>query len=271
VRARNLKRVLRTDPMKVVRYMTPPVVSDFGRLFRENALDEVDLRFLDVLKMYQADCFGVVPIGGLHTGLFYYDQMKELRDVPGDIHEYGVFRGSMLSWLHSINMILSNYQRTRKVVGFDLFGEAVTSKNLDAGVTAEEDLRSLGGFTKTSKAMVERKVKLASPDHQNFELVEGDVMETLPIYLKRVPNKICMAICDVDWGKPTYEILRNVWGKVSIGGRIYFDEYSFGWTETEYVDKFLKEKGLTDKVLTRNASASRPTAYLTMTEELRER
>ena len=49
---------------------------------------------------------------------------------------------------------------------------------------------------------------------------------------------------DLDLYKPTYKALVNLWDNVVEGGLIIFDEYGYhNWSESQAVDRFIKEKG----------------------------
>jgi hypothetical protein len=75
-------------------------------------------------------------------------------------------------------------------------------------------------------------------------LVEGDVEETLPIFLQKNPGfRISMMYIDCDIERPTYLSLKYLWDRVLPGGIVLFDEYEYhSFSESEGVDKFLKER-----------------------------
>jgi len=94
----------------------------------------------------------------------------------------------------------------------------------------------------------------------DFELIKGDVSETTKTYSDdRIGAKISLLYMDLDLGEPTYNVLKNLWNKVSRGGMVVFDEYGYHqWSETIGVDKFVEEYGLTINTLDYQA----PTAYI---------
>jgi len=184
-------------------------------------------------------------------------------DVPGDILECGVFKGSgIMSWL-KIKKILSP-NSFKKVVGFDMFNDTKLLNTLHY-----EDKEMMGklfsnrNFSFTSIFKNDLKKTLEDSnfyENYDFELIEGDVCETSKQYVKeRVGAKISILYMDLDLEKPTYEALNNFWERVSKGGMVVFDEYGYHqWSESVGVDKFVSEKNLTIKTLDFNA----PTAYI---------
>lgn len=82
--------------------------------------------------------------------------------------------------------------------------------------------------------------------HKKYSLIEGDVMITLPTFLERNPGfRASLIYMDVDLERPTYFALKYLWDRLLPGGIIAFDEYEYHtFSESNGVDKFLKEKGL---------------------------
>jgi hypothetical protein len=196
--------------------------------------------FAAVTSRFAQDAISFVPIEQLRKVLFYYEEMKQLAAVPGDLVEFGVFRGSTLCFLSDANLILDGANSSRSIIGFDTF-QGFTGAAPEPKWRRDVECRDM--FRETSKAIVLRKLE-GRAGHR-VRLVEGDILETLPPHFAAWPNKIAMAICDVDVARPTRFALDHIWDRMSPGGRIYLDEYSRdGWSETVGVDEFLKERGL---------------------------
>ena len=53
--------------------------------------------------------------------IYHYEIYKKIKHIPGDILEFGVFKGASFSRFLSFRKILEN-QDSRKIVGFDDFG-----------------------------------------------------------------------------------------------------------------------------------------------------
>jgi predicted O-methyltransferase YrrM len=87
---------------------------------------------------------------------------------------------------------------------------------------------------------------LKNKGFQNYELVQGDILETLPKYVENNPaQKIALLHIDVDVYEPTMEILEQLWDKVVQGGIVMLDDYSSRYGETVAVDEFFKDKNIT--------------------------
>ena len=74
-----------------------------------------------------------------------------------------------------------------------------------------------------------------------YQLIEGDVSDTIPKYLKDNPGfRISYLYLDLDIDEPTYISLELFYDRIVRGGIIVFDEYACEkWTESDAVDRFL--------------------------------
>ena len=82
---------------------------------------------------------------------------------------------------------------------------------------------------------------------KNIELVEGDIIKTLPKYVKKHPNmKISLLNLDVDLFEPTKIILENLFPKIVKGGIIILDDYNIFPGETKAVKEYFKDKKLVE-------------------------
>ena len=186
---------------------------------------------------------------------------QEVKDIPGDIVECGVYKGSgLLTWLKLKKSLSPN--AFKKVIGFDMFDSDLL-------------LQSLSGHDKETMTsmFVERKFNYkdydvlldtlltsAGFDHSSFELIKGDVSKTSEEFVSKRPGfKISLLYLDMDLEKPTYDALSNFWHRISKGGLVVFDEYGYHqWSESKGADKFINENNLEIKMLSFNA----PTAVI---------
>lgn len=67
-------------------------------------------------------------IGKLLNHLEIY---KKIIDLPGDVLEFGVYKGASIVRLLSFRNLLEN-QFSRKVIGFDIFGKFPDNLSLDS-------------------------------------------------------------------------------------------------------------------------------------------
>lgn len=165
------------------------------------------------------------------------------RNIPGDIVELGVFKGSgMAGWLK----VGSSLQTNRKVIGFDFFNQKdliESIKTMDGELM--ESLFNDRNFNPTGYKEI-LNILLTNIHFKNFELHQGDVFDTIPRYLAENPGfRISIVNFDLDTEAPTYFSLNQLWPRVVKNGILIFDEYGINeWTESDAVDRFISEKGL---------------------------
>ena len=190
---------------------------------------------------------------------------NQIIDVPGDIIECGVFKGSgMFTWLKLKEILAPN--SFKKVMGFDFFD----SEKLVAGLTGIDKDRMSDLFTSRNfqldadyKEVLNTMILEAGFGAGAFELIQGDIRETSHDMVARRPGlKISLLYMDLDLEHPTYEALCAFWPRVSKGGIVVLDEYAHHqWSESLGVDRFARENNL--EITTLNFSA--PTAYIQKT------
>ena len=191
----------------------------------------------------------------LASKLFFVNMAK---NIPGDIVELGVFKGSgLIAWLKSLELISKNH---KKVIGFDFFDDKALMKSInteDKGVM--ESLFKDRGFDPKGYDSVLDKL-LVNAGFGNFELIKGDVVETIPTYLDKNPGfRASIVNFDMDIEEPTEFSLENLWSRVCVGGILIFDEYAINeWTESNAVDRFCEIHNLK----LRSTPYFAPSAYL---------
>jgi hypothetical protein len=170
--------------------------------------------------------------------IYHYEIYKKILDLPGHVLEFGVFKGASFSKFLSFRKILEN-ESSRKIIGFDDFGKFTSKGKKDDKIFAKKFTKEVGlGIGK--KELEEIFIKNR---HSNFELIEGDAVKTLPLFLKKNKHlKICLLHLDLDIYRPTLFVLQKLFDKVVNGGIVLLDDYAEISGTTEAVDKFLKNK-----------------------------
>ena len=191
--------------------------------------------------------------------LIRYELYKKTINVPGDIFECGVFKGTgLIFWLKMLKIFEPN--SFKKVVGFDTFGDFPNT-------TLEFEKKSVKKFLKESKFSkkniylnVKKKIKEAKLEHRS-ELIKGDILKTSKNYIKNHKGfRISLLHIDLDTYNGTKHTLENFFPLVSRGGIIIFDEYgSRGWGESDAVDEYFIDKKY--KII-KTEFGKKPTAYL---------
>jgi len=172
--------------------------------------------------------------------LAHYELYKMIIDLPGQIIECGVFKGvSLIRFATFRDLFESPY--SRKIIGFDIFGKFPLSGNKQDNEFAKrhDEITGYGISVEELTRVFEYK------QISNFELVKGDINETIPEYVDKHPElKISLLHIDTDVYKPTKTILENLWGKVVRNGIVILDDYATIAGETNAVDEFFKNKGI---------------------------
>ena len=169
--------------------------------------------------------------------LYHYEIYKRIKNVPGDIVECGVFKGSSLVRFLTFRSILEN-NFSRKILGFDIFGRFPSQKN-------KNDKNFIKNFEKKTGngiSIEELRDILQDKKFQNFELIKGDVKKTIPSFIKKNPElKVALLHLDLDVYNPTKFALNKFLKRMSPNGIILIDDYSLAHGATKAIDEFLKK------------------------------
>ncbi len=179
------------------------------------------------------------------------------KDIPGDVLELGVFRGSgVFAWLKMLD-----YQGlNRRVYGFDIFNSDLLLSGIE---TKDRNVMSSlfqeRGFSPVGYEYILR-TQLRNTGFLNFDLVAGDIFDTIPDFLSKNPGfRAAVINFDMDTEDPTYFALEQLWERLVVGGVLIFDEYAINeWTESDAVDRFVSEKNLQLK----STNLASPSAYI---------
>ena len=179
--------------------------------------------------------------------------MEQVKDLPGDIVECGVFKGTGLATFLKLKKYMCP-NTVKKVIGFDFFDsekllETLTGIDKEAMSTLFKE-RKFEHKDNYVNYFAENIKKMGFLDHE-FDLIDGDVSLTSKEFVSSRPGfRISLLYLDLDLDKPTYEVLQNMWDRVVSGGIVVFDEYAFHkWSEADGVDRFFKDKNIQVKSL----------------------
>ncbi|MBU1007791.1 TylF/MycF family methyltransferase [Candidatus Dependentiae bacterium] len=171
--------------------------------------------------------------------LAHYELYKKIVNLPGEVLEFGVYKGSSLIRFLTFREILES-PYSRKVIGFDVFGEFPKSQHLATDKSFVQKFETEGGNGIPEKTL---EKALFNKEFKNFELIKGDILKTLPKYLKKHPElKISLLHIDVDVYEPTKIVLEQCYNKLVPGGIIVFDDYGTVHGETKAIDEFFLNK-----------------------------
>ena len=187
--------------------------------------------------------------------IIQYELFLKTQKIKGDIVECGVFKGTSLIRFGVFRDILKN--KSKKIIGFDTFGEFPSAGFSKDVRQREKFLEQTGGESISDKQLThifkDKKIS------KKLELVKGDIMKTIPEYVKKHPSmKISLLNLDVDLYEPTKIILENLFPKVVKGGIIILDDYNVFAGETKAIKEYFRDK----KVLIKKFDYRKSPSYI---------
>lgn len=196
----------------------------------------------NIKKMYdyETNYHLTLDVSRLGKLVAHYEAYKMIKDIPGSIVECGVFKGTSLTRFAMFRQLLGNYFST-KIIGFDVFSDEYpnTAYEEDKKIRAEW-ISSAGGSSISVEQLTSLFKKL---EIKNFELVSGDVLNTVPKYVKDHPElKISLLNIDIDFFEANMCCLENFYDLVMPGGIILLDNYTHAHGDTKSTDKFFSNK-----------------------------
>ena len=180
----------------------------------------------------------------LRKALFHYEIYKKISNISGDIFEFGVFRGcSLIRFATYRDLFRKNFKS--KIYGFDDFGKFYQQSRKKDKIFIKRWKRDLQTNSKSDSGISVKELKLIikKKKFKNVHLVKGNILKTLPKFLKYNKNlKISLLHLDIDVYEPTFFTLEKLYNKVQKGGIILIDDYGVANGVTRAVNKFKKIK-----------------------------
>lgn len=179
--------------------------------------------------------------------LTHYELLKKTKDLPGVIAEFGVFKGASFARLAMLRDLLG-MRYSKKILGFDVFGKFPETDYMD-DINARDRFISVAGDESISYDEM-----LGILKHKDLlydvSLIKGDILKTLPEYLKKNPEtKFSFINMDTDIYEPAKCILQCCWDRLIKGGILLLDDYTFFAGENKAVDDFFADKNIETRIL----------------------
>jgi hypothetical protein len=192
-------------------------------------------------KFGKRDLFEVIDQWPLYCGvqnlarvLYIYDIFREIENVPGDLAEFGSWKGSNVILLAKLLSIYSKIN-IKRVHCFESFEGLNTFHSKDGDQSGLEG--KYQGDYKTLLDIIDLY------DLNNKIMIhKGLIQDTVPQFIKAEPSTMFSFLYfDADLYEPATIMLDNFAHKLSVGGVILFDEWNFPeWPgETKAVEEFL--------------------------------
>jgi hypothetical protein len=162
--------------------------------------------------------------------LFFQEMYQHIVGLHGVIMEFGVYYGRDLAMLINLRGTYEGKNYTRKIIGFDTFGCGIPDIVEEDGDKANRgDFSVPEGYDVYLEQLLQyHENECDIPQYKKFELIKGNVIETLPKYLeKHQETIIALAYFDMDVYLPTHRVLRMLKPYFAKGCVIGFDDLCF--------------------------------------------
>jgi hypothetical protein len=160
--------------------------------------------------------------------LFLHDLYRRIVPVHGVVMELGVRWGQTLALFSSLRGLYEPFNYTRRIIGFDTFEgfPSVSEEDRSSELTGVGAYAVTDGYDDYLRAVLECHEQESPIAHiTKYDIVKGDVVETVPRYLDEHPETIvALAFFDVDLYEPTRACLEAIRPYLTRGSVIGFDE-----------------------------------------------
>ena len=178
----------------------------------------------------------------LAKSLAQYELYKKTQHLPGQIVECGVFKGASLARFAMLRALL-DHNSAKQIIGFDAFGK-FPETHFDGDIALREKFIKEAGETGISPTQLIDVLRHKNV-HDNVELVQGDILETVPSYIERHPElRISLLNLDVDIYEPAVTVLEHLYPRIVTGGILILDDYAVFPGETEAVDEYFASRNM---------------------------
>jgi SAM-dependent methyltransferase len=187
-------------------------------------------RFWDAENIWYQEA----PVSRLAKALAQYDVYRSILHLPGDVAEFGTFKGTSLVRLATYRDVLES-AHARVIYGFDVFGEMP-----DGESTEDVDVARRFGNQGECLSLAETEALMLDKGFENVELVAGDILETLPRFLDERPAlRLALVNVDVLLKPVTADVIRRCAERLVPGGVLMLDDYGKAAGATEAAEEFL--------------------------------
>lgn len=151
---------------------------------------------------------------------------QQILEVPGIVVEFGCRWGQNLALFSSLRGIYEPFNRHRRIVGFDTFRGFPAVSDEDGPLLRPGAYAVPDGYEEyLSRILALQEAEGGLPHLTRFELVVGDVTETLDSFLADHPETvIALAYFDLDLYRPTKACLETIRPRLTRGSVLGFDD-----------------------------------------------
>ncbi len=158
----------------------------------------------------------------LNKVISHYELFKKTLAIPGAIVECGVFRGASLIRFATFRNIFSD-PSAKKIIGFDTFTEYPEPNSPGDKAHMEEFTEGAGRDCISKRQLLGI---FSAKGINNVELIEGNIIETVPNYAKQHPElRLSLLHLDCTVYQPTLVALENFYDKLLPGAILLLNGY----------------------------------------------
>ena len=163
------------------------------------------------------------------------DIYQRIRNIPGNIIEFGTWWGQNMILLENLRAIYEPFNKQRVILGFDTFTgyTPLSDKDKQSEVWNEDSYSTGSDYIEYLKELIEVHEGSNALGHVRglHKLIAGDVTETAPAYFKEHPEAIvAFAYFDMALYEPTKAALSAIKPNLVSGSIILLDEFT--WAES---------------------------------------
>lgn len=167
--------------------------------------------------------------------LILNDLYLRIKDIPGDIFEFGTRFGQNMVVFENLRAIYEPFNKTRKVIGFDTFEgyRNFSEKDVKGAVFTEENYNTFDNYEEYLEQLLEIHEENNILGHIKgmHRLIKGDVTTTSKEYFEKHPETIVsLAYFDMGLYNPTKSALEAIKPHLIPGSVILLDEFT--WSES---------------------------------------
>jgi len=176
---------------------------------------------------------------------FWWKALEDIKrnSVCGDVVQCGVWKGGTACLL---KFVMNKIELQKELWLADFYGKNVSIKIDEEHTKDKKSLELAAKFkiTPPDKNFVENNFRKFGVWDNRIHFLVGDVADTLPM---ASVAEISLLHADVDFYKPTLNVLQSLYSKVSPGGYIVIDDYGVDSLNCkDAVDKFRSENEVTE-------------------------
>ncbi len=175
------------------------------QLFKETPIP--DDQIIESLGLYTRSVM-------LAKTLYINEIYQKILPIPGIVLEFGVWWGANLAILNNFRNVYEPYNRNRRIVGFDTFKgyDSITKNDGNSPYTVKGNYSTTDNYIDYLSQILDTHESDNVLSHvKKYELVEGNVVETVERYFKDKPETIvALAYFDLQLYEPTQKCLEAI-------------------------------------------------------------